>query len=70
MYLQLPSEMVFLQLKHASANYDYFEVKSMDEKTKSFPNVSLGGERAKDKGEIDSGQLRYGEDHKGKGRTK
>ncbi|WP_462413223.1 hypothetical protein [Neobacillus sp. Marseille-QA0830] len=40
-------------------------------KTKSYPNVSLGGERAKDKGEVDSGQLRYGEEKgNSKGKSK
>lgn len=33
----------------------------MNEKTESFPNVSLGGKINKQKGETDSGHLRYGQ---------
>ncbi|WML48716.1 hypothetical protein RCG23_00780 [Neobacillus sp. PS3-34] len=35
----------------------------MDEKTKSFPNVSLGGKKSKQRGDVDSGELRYGRNH-------
>ncbi|CAM3899578.1 hypothetical protein [Mesobacillus zeae] len=31
---------------------------------KSFPNVSLGGKLPREKSEVDSGQLRYGQEEK------
>jgi hypothetical protein len=48
------------------------EVKKMDENTKSYPNVSLGGKKSNEKGEGDSGHMRYGQGNKGesKGRNK
>jgi hypothetical protein len=48
------------------------EVKNMDENTKSYPNVSLGGKKSNEKGEGDSGHMRYGQGNKGesKGRNK
>ncbi|WP_285228878.1 hypothetical protein [Mesobacillus foraminis] len=36
----------------------------MNEKEESFPNVSLGGKINKQKGETDSGHLRYGQNEK------
>lgn len=44
----------------------------MDENTKSYPNASLGGKKSNEKGEGDSGHMRYGQESKGesKGRNK
>lgn len=41
------------------------EVKKMDENTKSYPNASLGGKKSNEKGEGDSGHMRYGQGNKG-----
>jgi hypothetical protein len=48
------------------------EVILMDENTKSYPNASLGGKKSNEKGEGDSGHMRYGQENKGesKGRNK
>lgn len=47
-------------------------MKKLDENTKSYPNVSLGGKKSNEKGEGDSGHMRYGQGNKGesKGRNK
>ncbi|MFS0636012.1 hypothetical protein AB1K84_08905 [Mesobacillus foraminis] len=42
----------------------------MNEKEESFPNVSLGGKINKQKGETDSGHLRYGQNGKKDGKSR
>lgn len=42
----------------------------MNENTKSFPNVSLGGKKSNEKGEGDSGHIRYGLENKGERKGK
>lgn len=46
------------------------EVKKMDENTKSYPNVSLGGKKSIKKGDGDSGHMRYGVENKGESKGK
>jgi hypothetical protein len=46
------------------------EVNKMDENTKSYPNVSLGGKKSNEKGEGDSGHMRYGQGNKGESKGK